>query len=143
MSDFVSKSGTVIASLPGKITVRVERNNANCETCHTCPMGKLCHGKEQKHLDLPINVPEEIPTPRLGEAVRVEYHGANPAVAATVLFVPTLIGLLAGGWLGAALGGDGIFLVGCALGVGAGLAVTYGLSQWTPSLKAEARLERK
>ncbi len=142
MDDYVSKSGTVIASSPGFITVRIDKDGSDCEGCKTCPMCRLCRGKEVKHLDLPITVPEDSLTPQIGDTVRIGYHSANPALAATVLFVPTLLGLLAGGWLGTWLGGDGIFLLGCAVGVVAGLAVTYGLSQGTPSLKAEAWLER-
>ncbi len=142
MDDFVSKLGTVIAASPGQITVRVDKDGKDCEGCNTCPMCRLCRGKEMKHLDLPITVPEDRRTPQIGDSVWISYHGANPALAATVLFVPTLLGLLAGGWLGTVWGGNGIFLLGCALGVAAGLAVTYGLARWTPSLKAEAWLER-
>lgn len=139
MDDFTVRDGTVLSVQPDAILVRIDKEE-DCGGCRSCAVRALCQGRDGGHLDIPLSpVPGVTAVP--GERVRVEYRGANPAVAALIMFVPALIGLFAGGLIGNRYGegSDGILLLGCLVGLVLGLVVSIVLSK-ARSLRPEARL---
>ncbi len=151
--EYALRDGTVIDVLPGRIVVRVDRNDEECGGCGSCPMKGLCHGRDAGHLDLSVAVPEggsgpgaPLPTlPGKGDRVRIAYCPANAALAALAMFAPALCGLLAGGLAGWRLGNgsDAVLLLGCGFGLAAGVAVSWVLARVSPSLKPKTKLAGK
>lgn len=143
--DYAVKDGTVIRLLPSGAVVRVDKDEEECKGCGVCPMKGLCHGKDAGHLDLPVDIP---PGARQAVAaddrVRIAYRPANAALAALVMFVPALAGLLAGGLLGWRLAmGDAVLVLGCGVGIALGVAVSAAAAKLSPSLKPKTKfLER-
>lgn len=139
MDDYTIREGTVLDVQPDKVMVRIDKEE-DCGGCRSCAVRALCQGRDTGHLDLPLRPVDGVAAVP-GGRVRVAYRGANPAVAAVIMFVPALIGLFLGGFIGNRFwsGSDGILLAGCLLGLGLGVAATYGISQLR-SLRPEARL---
>lgn len=142
MDDLTIREGTIQAVEADRLIVRIEREDAaECGGCCRCPMRGLCRGRDSGHMELPVPFTSDNPH-RIGDRVHVAYRKANAAVAAAILFVPALAGLFLGGFLANRLWGegDGVFLAGCAIGFVLGLAVTFVVNRFFPSLKPSVRL---
>lgn len=140
MKDFEIRSATVLAAEAGSLLVRVERKyDEDCGGCRSCAMKNLCGKRDAGHIDL--RIAGGAGGIRVGDTVKVAYHSTNPAVAATLLFAPPLLGALLGAivaWW--ARVGDAGFVLGCFLGLAAGIAATYATSRMVPSLRPAAHL---
>lgn len=135
------KTGAVIDVLPGQVVVRVERDDADCGGCRSCAVRGLCRGRDSGHMDLPVAF-EGQPPAKTGDQVRIAYRAANAAVAALTMFLPALLGLFFGGFIGHRWFGDsdGMFLAGCLIGFILGLGVSYVLARTVASLKPDVKL---
>ena len=137
------REGTVLAVEPGRLIVRVDReDDEECGGCVRCPMRGLCRGRDSGHLDIPVPIASD-KTRRVGDRVRVAYREVNPAIASAVLFLPSLTGLFLGGFLAHYFwsGGDGAFLAGCGAGLLAGMAATIAAGRLLRTTEREVRLE--
>lgn len=141
MGESVIRRATILADGPGGLLVRVEREGGeDCGGCRSCALKKLCQGRDGQHLDLVVSAAGGSGRAP-GETVRVAYREPNAAVAAVVMFVPALAGLLLGGVLAHRFfPGDAALLAGCGIGLAAGFAVTFILARLLPGLGPSARL---
>lgn len=138
--DSTTRRGTVLSAGGNTLTVRVEQDGEECAGCKACSLSTLCRGRETGHRDLPVAVPEgETGKYAPGDAVTVEYAGANAALAAAVMFVPALAGLALGGWLGNRFG-DAALVAGCGLGFAAGVGLSRLLGKKADALRPKAWL---
>ncbi len=139
--EYEIRDGVVLESAPDRVVVRMDKDE-DCGGCRSCAVKGLCHGRTASHIDVALRPDGGAPPRKAGERVRVAYRRANPAVAASILFVPTLAGLFAGGMAANGLigPGDGIFLAGTAAGVIIGLGITYAFGRWSRSLAPKFRL---
>ena len=142
MSDYYSvESGTVIRVDGGELVVRIDRSGEDCGGCRSCAMKALCRGRDDGHMDLPVA--SDGAEHSVGDLVKVAYRVANPAVAAGIMFLPSLAGLFLGGFIGHGLQrGDMYFLAGCFIGLAAGVGVSCLLGRLKP-LKPKTRLLRE
>lgn len=140
MADFVERGATVLASEPGELLVRVDQEEADCGGCACCAVRGLCRGRDAGHFDVRVAVPDGR-ADKPGDRVTVAYRGANPAVASLVMFLPSLIGVVFGGFVANAVfkPGDSIFLLGALAGLAIGVGLTFLLARM-PSLRPEVRL---
>lgn len=140
--EYEVQTGSVLRVEPGRLIVRVERDDSECGGCRSCAVKSLCRGRDDGHMDLPVLFGSGEPPAREGEAVRIAYRAANPAIASIIMFVPALAGLFFGGFVGQwVLGeGDGNFLIGCLVGLVAGLGVSYVLARGVAGLRPDVRL---
>lgn len=140
MEDFTVREGTVVAIERDMAVVRIEREE-DCGGCRSCAMKALCRGRDTGHMDLVASLAGGA-APSPGTRVQVAYRETNPALAALVMFVPSLLGLFFGGFAANRLwhASDGIFLAGCLVGLLAGLAATFVLYRLSSALKPAARL---
>ncbi len=139
------RDGIVIDAPTGGIVVRVDKNDEECGGCGSCAMKGLCHGRDAGHLDLfvPLSGLSDAPAPKKGARVRIAYRPANAALAALVMFVPPLCGLLAGGLAGWRLaGGDAVLVLGCGAGLAVGTVASVVLARVCPSLKPKTKFLR-
>lgn len=117
-------TATVVSNADGKMVVRVARPRDDCDSCGSCPLGSLCRGDKDRSVEVTLEAHGRTEQP--GATVQVEWHGANQAHSALLLFVPALLGLCFGGSAAACVWGegDGVFLA----GTGAGLVLGVGLT---------------
>ena len=145
MSEYAIRDATVLAvdSCGALVTVDPE-TEADCGGCSSCAMKSLCRGQDAGRLDVRIPVADGGQL-RPGERIRVAYRGANPAVAALILFLPGLLGVVFGGFAANALagGGDGVFLTGALTGLAVGTGITYAVSRSVASLRPDAKLSER
>lgn len=138
--DYEVKTGTVASVEPGRLLVRIERDE-DCGGCRSCAVKALCGGRGTGHMELPVKFTGDAPA-KTGDNVRIAYRAANAGVASIVMFLPALAGLLLGGMAGNRLapGSDGTLLLGCLAGVVLGVAVSFLLSKTVASLKPDVKL---
>ncbi len=140
---YTIETGAVIAVAPDHVVVRLEKREEDCGGCRSCAMKNLCGGRDAGHIDLRTPLAAEGDRPETGDAVRVAYRPANAALAAVVMFLPALAGLLLGGLAGYRLGGgddDAVFVLGCLIGLAAGVGTSAALSRLSPALKPSVRI---
>lgn len=137
---YEKQTGSVIRIEPGRFIVRVERDDSECGGCHSCAVRGLCRGRDTGHMDLPIAFTGEPPA-RAGEKVTIAYRASNAAVASFVMFLPALLGLFLGGFIGYRMGesGDGPLIIGCLSGFFGGFAVSWLLAKSIPALQPDVR----
>ncbi|MCC8181257.1 MAG: SoxR reducing system RseC family protein [Planctomycetes bacterium] len=141
--EWEDRSGTVVSIRPGKALVRLDVDDDSCTSCHSCALNSLCTSKERGKVEVVVDT-DSITGAAIdvGDAVRIEYRPFNRAVAAVILFVPALLGLLAGGWFAAVVWPeqDLLLLAGCAVGLIIGLAITFIVSRLAGGTRPRARL---
>lgn len=140
MDEYEIRDGSVLSVDGSEAVVRVDREE-ECGGCSSCAVKALCRGRDVGHLDVPVPLSGGA-RPAVGDRVRIAYHGSNPAVAAAIMFLPPLVGLFLGGYLANHFrsGSDGYLLLGCLLGIVAGLAGTFLLSRLVRGMRPEAKL---
>lgn len=143
MTDYDVREGSVLSVDGSEALVRVDREE-DCGGCGSCAVKALCRGRDAGHLDVSVAVPDAEP-PAVGERVLIRYRGANPAIASIIMFLPPLANLFLGGYVASRFrsGSDGALLLGCLLGLAAGLVETFLLSRFVPGLRPEAALARR
>jgi positive regulator of sigma E activity len=136
---YALRKGVVLSAGDGRLVVRVRREeDGECGGCVACSLKSLCGGRGTAHIDLPVAAPEGAAYSP-GDAVTVSYRPPNAALAAAVMFVPALAGLALGGWLAHASGwGDGMLILACLAGFGAGVGVS-----WLVSLKGRGGIFKR
>lgn len=128
------KSGTVMRIVGDRAIVRIERDGEDCGGCRSCAVKALCRGRDVNRMELPVRL-DSTRSVHVGDTVMIVYHAGKQGVAALVMFLPSLVGLLLGGFAAQRLfggEGDGLFLAGAAAGLGLGLAMTFALSRLLP-----------
>lgn len=136
------REGVIVSVEPGKLLVRLDPEDAGeSEGCKCCAMRGMCRGRTSRGMDVKVPVTEADPR-RPGERVRLSYHAANPALAAAIMFVPALVGLLFGGFVANWLLGEGdfVFLAGAGGGLVLGVLLTLIASRSIASLGPEVAL---
>ncbi len=133
------RDGTVVSTHPGRLIVRLQKGQEDCNGCRACALKSLCQDRASGYIDVEVR---STAAKEPGDAVRVRYHSANPAWAALVLFLPSLLGLCAGGFVAQALvgGGDGVFVAGALIGAAVGVAVTFAMGKYAKATAPEITL---
>lgn len=141
MTEATIYDGIVVSVETGRAIVRIRRDEDDCGGCSSCAVKGLCHGRDAGNMDLPVAVGNAADLSP-GDSVRIAYRGTNAAVAAFVMFLPALLGVLLGGFAANLLvgDGDGVFLFGVAVGLGLGLLVTFVLARCFAFLKPDVHL---
>ncbi len=133
------RDGTVVSTLPGRLIVRLQKEQEDCNGCRACALKTLCHDRASGYIDVEVRATA---AKEPGDAVRISYHSANPAWASIALFLPSLVGLCAGGFVAQALagGGDGVFVAGALIGAAVGVAITFALGKFAKATAPEITL---
>lgn len=141
---YEKQNGSVLKIETNKFIVRVERDPADCDGCKTCAVKALCRGKDDGHMELPVPYNGTPPLEK-GDAVQIAYRPTNAALAAIVMFLPSLLGLFFGGFIGHWMAGesDSTFLIGCFAGFFLGLALSFILARTIPALRPDVKFLRK
>ncbi len=142
MANCKSREGAILSVGPDWLLVRVDEEEfGEGDGCRSCAMRGMCHGRAARGTEVKVPVPDAAKW-QPGERVRLRYRQANPALAAVVMFLPALLGLLLGGFAANGLfgAGDGIFLAGSAGGLVLGLLITVAVNRLFPSLGPKAEL---
>lgn len=142
MQEETVQEGVVTSVGAEQITVRIEKKDEDCDGCCACKLKSLCRGRADEYMELSVPMQDGRERPVPGETVQVAYRATNAAVAAAIMFVPALVGLFFGGFIGNRFWGegDGIFIVGCLAGLVVGLGLTFVVSRASTILRPEIRL---
>lgn len=142
MSNCKHREGVITAVGPDRLTIRLDRKDeAAVSACGSCAMKSLCHSRAAEGAELILRT-TDVEGRRPGDRVRLAYREANPALAAGILFLPALAGLMTGGFAAERFfgQGNGTFLCGAFGGFLLGLAITFGVNRLVPSLRPKAEL---
>ena len=137
------RRGMVLSVADGQAMIRLTMDDTECGGCRSCAMRSLCQGKGYGKMDLRLPVPPALEGKlEPGRDVSVRYLPAHAGFASVALFLPALVGLALGGWIGWRLGNgaDTALLAGCAMGLLLGVGGTFVLNRTVRSLHPHAEL---
>lgn len=141
LDTYERQTGSVLRVEPGRLVIRVKRDESECGGCHSCAVKSLCRGRDSGHMDLPVSFTGEPPA-KEGDTVHIAYKKSNAAIASLVIFLPALAGLIIGGIIGYRMGDtrDAPLIIGCLAGFFGGIGISFVLSKCIPSLRPDVRL---
>ena len=131
------REGAILSTGPDRLLVRLEPEEMSGDnrSCRSCLMRATCQDRKSEATEVTVLDPNAAKR-RPGERVQLLYIQANSALASAILFLPSLAGLVFGGFIANRLlgEGNGIFLVGSGCGLGLGLFATFAINLFSPSL---------
>ena len=130
MNETCHEEGMITETVGNRVKVTVERG----DSCGACHIKNACHVLGGQHKDFNLILENRVGA-RVGDQVRLSISESAVVSASSVLYLVPALGLIIGAVLGAVIAKpagletDPSAIVGCFIGLGFGLSISFGLGR--------------